>query len=366
MSCNVDLVPMAVADRAQRLRPTFDAVGVEALLVTNIVNVGWLTGFGGSNGMLFVGSDNLVLLTDGRYGDQAGAQLRAAGVEAEIVVDSDLVDAVVSHCDRVGSVGLEADDISWAQHRRLAAATKAELVPLPATVQRLRAVKDAGEVARINAAAEIADRALAEVMTMLTEAPTEREVAHHLDQAMWAHGASGPAYETIVASGPNGALPHARPSDRVIDQGDLVIIDVGAMVDGYRSDMTRTFVIGEPTDHQQRQLDVVLAAQQAGMAEAAPGVPTRQIDEACRLPIGEAGWGEQFLHGAGHGVGLDIHELPRVNSRSDDVLEEGMVVTVEPGVYLRGEGGVRWEDLLLITAGGAQPLSASPKSAVLA
>ena len=366
MSGSVDLAPMAVGDRAPRVRATFDAAGVDALLVTSIVNVCWLTGFGGSNGVLFVGCDDLVLLTDGRYGDQAGAQLRAAGVEAEVIVDNDLFNAVVPLCDHVGRVGLEADDISWAQQRQLAAATTAELVPLTATLQRLRAVKDAGEVARIQAAAAIADRALADVVTLLTERPTEREVAHHLDQTMWAYGASGPAYETIVASGPNAALPHARPSHRTIEQGDLVIIDVGAMVEGYRSDMTRTFVIGEPTDHQQRQLDVVLAAQQAGVARAAPGVPTRQIDDACRVCITEAGWGEQFLHGTGHGVGLDIHELPRVSRRSEDVLEAGMVVTVEPGVYLRGEGGVRWEDLLLITAGGAQPLTSSPKSPILA
>ncbi len=200
----------------------------------------------------------------------------------------------------------------------------------------------------------------------MADRPTERDIALALDSGMRSRGATGPAYETIVASGPNGALPHARPTDRVIEPGDLVVIDVGALVDGYRSDMTRTFVIGEPTPTQERQLAVVLESQAAGAAVVAAGVPAQDVDAACRAVIDQAGWADRFTHGTGHGVGLDIHEQPRINRVSTDVLAAGQFVTVEPGVYLAGQGGVRWEDLLLVTEDGAESFSGAPKDPVIA
>src|SRR5207237_9536614 len=212
-------------------------------------------------------------------------------------------------------------------------------------VEELRRVKDRGEVARMAEAAGIADRALAAVRPLLADGLSEREIALALDYEMRRLGAEGSSFETIVASGPNGAKPHARPTDRRIGPGELVVLDFGARFDGYCSDMTRTVCVGEPAgDVTRRMVDVVGESQRAGVEAIAAGVSGRAVDQACRAVIAEAGWSEAFLHGTGHGVGLEIHEAPRVASTSDDVLAAGHVVTVEPGVYLAEPGGVPIED----------------------
>ncbi|MDZ7733443.1 MAG: M24 family metallopeptidase [Acidimicrobiia bacterium] len=238
-------------------------------------------------------------------------------------------------------------------------------MPTEDLVEVLRLVKDPGEVARIEAAATIADESLAALRSRLGEGATERELGLELDTEMRRRGASGPSFETIVASGPNGAMPHARPGDRVIAPGDLVVIDFGAVVDGYCSDMTRTFSIGDPEGERARMLSVVGESQATGVATVAPAVGCAEVDAACREVIDEAGWGEAFLHSTGHGVGLDIHEDPRVSSRSETVLEEGMIVTVEPGVYLPELGGVRVEDTVVVTAEGCRALTKAPKEPVV-
>jgi Xaa-Pro aminopeptidase len=199
------------------------------------------------------------------------------------------------------------------------------------------------------------------VRPRLAAGPTEREFGLELDATMRRLGADDVSFETICASGPNGARPHARPGARRIVDGDLVVLDFGALLDGYHSDMTRTVMVGEPSATQRRMLDVVLASQQAGVEAVAPGVECRQVDAVCRQVIDDAGWADAFLHGTGHGVGLDIHEAPRLARTSDAVLAEGQVVTVEPGVYLPEHGGVRVEDSLLVTAGGYRRLTQSPK-----
>jgi Xaa-Pro aminopeptidase len=227
-------------------------------------------------------------------------------------------------------------------------------------------VKDDGEVARIELAAAIADDALAAVRPLLLEVPTEAAFGLALDTEMRRLGAAARSFETIVASGRNGAKPHARPGPRRVQRGDLVVIDFGAMVDGYRSDMTRTVMVGEPTAEQTRLLEVVTAAQAAGVAAVGAGVGCKDVDAACRAVIIDAGWGDRFVHGTGHGVGLDIHEAPWVNSRSAATLAPGHVVTVEPGVYLPEVGGVRVEDTVLVTEAGSRPLTRAPKDPVLA
>jgi Xaa-Pro aminopeptidase len=267
-----------------------------------------------------------------------------------------------------GRVGLEAEHVSWAAHGRYEAEwfPGSSLVATAGLVEDLRAVKDPGEIARIRAACSIADRALAEVRPTLLDRPTEREFARELDHRMRTLGATDTSFETIVASGPNGARPHHRPSDRTVVEGDLVVIDFGALVDGYCSDMTRTFVVGEPTPIQQRMLDVVTASQAAGVAAVAAGVAASAVDAACRSVIDEAGWGDAFTHGTGHGVGLDIHEAPRVARTSTATLVPGHIVTVEPGVYLEQHGGVRVEDTVVVTEGGAEPLTRAPKLTAVA
>lgn len=362
---NATLPPMDVAGRCGRLRDRLDGAGCEALLVTSLTSVRYLTGFTGSAGMLLVLPHELVFVSDGRYRDQSAEQLAAAGVEARIEISAtDQQKLVSSAVSGIGRLGLEAAHVSWAQQRAMAAEwfPTAELVPTDGLVEELRLVKDAGEIARIEEAARIADAALAGVRSRLLDGPTEEEFGLELDTEMRRLGADGVSFETIVAAGPNGAKPHARPSGRRIADGDLVVLDFGALVDGYHSDMTRTFAVGDVGHTARRMLDVVTASQAAGVAAVRAGASAAEVDAACRAVIADAGWGDAFLHGTGHGVGLDIHEAPRVSGSSAATLADGHVVTVEPGVYLPAVGGVRIEDTVAVTTGGCRTLTHAPKS----
>ena len=358
------LPAMDVAGRVDRLRALLAAEAVDALLVTALTNVRYLTGFTGSAGVVAVTADELLLVTDGRYTEQAADQLAAAGVEARLeitgteqrrIVAEALVDAT--------RIGLEADHVSWAAQRRYEREwfPDTTLVATSGLVEQLRRTKDTGELARMEVAAAVADAALAELRPWLLTGPTEAEFALELDATMRRLGATRPSFETIVASGPNGARPHARPSGRRITDGDLVVLDFGAVVDGYCSDMTRTVAVGEVDETSRRMLEVVTAAQAAGVAAVRPGVDAAEVDAACRAVIAAAGWADAFTHGTGHGVGLDIHEAPRVGTTSDATLVVGDVVTVEPGVYLPAHGGVRVEDTVVVTPEGCRPLTHSTK-----
>ena len=360
------LPAMDRAGRLARLRQALADAGCEALLVTNLANVRYLTGFAGSAAQLLVGAGKLVLATDGRYRAQAADELEAAGVEATFAVGSHAEQraAVVSAAAGVRRLALEAASVSWARQRELASSwfPGTELVATEGLVEGLRRVKDGGEVARVAEAARLADAALAAVRPRLVEGTTEAELALALDVEVRGLGAEGSAIETIVAAGPNGARPHARPSDRSIGEGELVVVDFGAVVDGYRSDMTRTLCRGEPSSATlMRMVDVVVASQRAGVEAVRGGRAAAEVDEACRAVIADAGWGDAFVHGTGHGVGLDIHEAPALAATSGDTLAPGDVVTVEPGVYLPQHGGVRIEDTVVVTDDGCVPLTRSPK-----
>jgi Xaa-Pro aminopeptidase len=352
--------------RLERARAGVERSGAQALLVTKLVNLRWLTGFTGSAGMLLLLPDDLLFVTDGRYREQAGGELAEAGVGAELVITTTPAEFFAGLCRSRGltRVAAEADDLTWSAATRAGREwfPDAELVPTSGLIEALREEKDAAEIARTAAAARIADTALAEVLPALGDRPTEIEVAVALESAMRHHGAEEPAFATIVASGPNGALPHHHPSERTIERGDLVVIDMGATVDGYRSDMTRTIAIGEPDPTQQRLLEVVGAAQAAGVAAVAAGVACRDVDAAARAVIIEAGWGPEFVHPTGHGVGLEVHEPLRLAATSDATLAPGHVVTVEPGVYLPGVGGARIEDTVEVTISGCRRLTSSPLS----
>jgi len=364
------LPAMDVASRAAGARDAVAAAGCDALLVTRLVNIRWLTGFTGSAALLLVLPDELVFTTDGRYGEQSERQLAAAGVEARRTVAGaeGQKQAMLAAAAGLEKLGLEAEAVTWGQHRRYDADwfPDAELVATDALVDRLRQTKDAGEVARIEAACAVADAALASVRHRLLEQPTEAEFGLELDTAMRRLGADGTSFETIIAAGPNGAMPHHRPGTRRIVEGDLVVIDFGCIVDGYCSDMTRTLMVGEPTATQARMLEVVAASQQAGVEAVAAGVDVAAVDKACRDIIDEAGWGEAFSHSTGHGVGLEIHEDPRVAATGAATLAPGAVVTVEPGVYLPEHGGVRIEDTVVVTSDGCRPLTLAPKLVAVA
>ena len=363
-----ELTPLDVPPRLARLRTRLDEAGVDALLVTNLPNVRYLTGFSGSAAILLVAPRRTALVTDGRYRTQAAEQLDRAHLgDVALPVGGAQAqrDALVAAlgAEQVARLGLEADAVTWSTQRRWAeTVAPVDLVPTSAVVEGLRLVKDDGELARMARAASIADAALATVLPMLEEGPAERDVALELDTAMRRLGAEDRAFETIVASGPNSAKPHARPGDRRLAPGDPVVVDFGAVFDGYRSDMTRTFFVGgEPRGVMTQVLDVVRRAQEDGLDAVRAGVAAADVDRACRETIAAAGWADAFEHGTGHGVGLDIHEAPAVGPGSAAILAAGVVVTVEPGVYLAGQGGVRVEDTVVVTEGPCRPLTSFPK-----
>ncbi|MBP7929559.1 MAG: aminopeptidase P family protein [Acidimicrobiia bacterium] len=366
---NTSYQPMDIASRLDALRRAMAQSDLDAVLVTSLTNIRYLTGFTGSAGMLAVTPDGATFTSDGRYDEQAHEQLSAAGVDAEIIIsNTEQRVGLLARCGDAQRVGLEAAHISWASadQYRESWFPKSEVVPTKELVEGLRIVKDAGEVDRIRAACAIADDAFAELRPQLATGLTEREFAIRLETAMRSMGADGLSFEAIVAAGPNGAKPHARPSTRTIEPGELVVIDFGCIVDGYCSDMTRTVSVGEPSPEARRIFDVVLQSQRDGRERVRAGVAASEVDAACRTVIADAGWGDAFIHGTGHGVGLDIHEEPRVSGSSSDVLVAGNVVTVEPGIYISGLGGVRIEDTVVVTEDGCEILTTSPKDLLVA
>ena len=361
MSGRNDLPPIGYASRPDAVRAALDG---DTLVVSTPSNIRWLTSFGGSLGWVVVRPERMVLVTDGRYAERAAADLAAAGVDAEVVAATTRpkLRELLVECAGDGPVRAESSNLTQAAWADLA--TDLDLRPDDRTITRLRRVKDEGELARMTRAAAIADEALVAVAPVLTSGPTEADVRDELEYRMHRLGADDRSYSTIVASGPDhAARPHHETSRRTIVEGDTVIIDVGALVDGYHSDMTRTFVVGEPTDEQRRVYDLVLEAQLAGLAAVAAGIRARDLDAACRNVFADAGYGDWFIHGTGHGVGLDIHEDPFSSTVSEDQLVVGDVVTVEPGLYRGGFGGVRIEDLVAVTADGGRRLTHLSKDA---
>lgn len=365
-----ELPALDVAGRIDRLRERFSEAEIDALFVTRLVNVRYLTGFTGSAALLLVGLDEVLFVSDGRYRDQAADQLAAAGVAARIEISGHEQKKIVSGAAEAAGyarIGLEAHGVTWSQQRSYASEwfPQAELVASEGLVEGLRRVKDPGEVARIRAACGIADTAFANVRHRLAQRPTEVEFALDLEFEMRRLGAVAMSFAPIVAAGPNGAKPHARPSERRIEPGELVVLDFGCVVDGYCSDMTRTVSVGDPGPDARRMWKVVAESQRVGREAVREGVECAAVDKACRDVIAEAGWADAFLHGTGHGVGLEIHEDPRVAATGKGSLGAGYVVTVEPGVYLTGVGGVRIEDTVVVTADGCEILTGSPKDLVL-
>jgi Xaa-Pro aminopeptidase len=364
---------MTPAARRAALRALLRAAELDALLVTDLVNVRYLSGFTGSNAALLVSADppdgterGTRLATDGRYTEQAAAQ--APDLERVIERATDRALVAMAEADGVRRLGFESDHVTVDGHAALLAVAEQagggrvaalELRRSPGLVQQLRAVKDAAEIAALRGACAVADAALADLLAAggLRAGRTEREVAADLESRMRAHGADGVAFDTILAAGPNSAIPHHRPTVAELNRGDLVKVDFGAVLDGYHSDMTRTFVLGAPATWQRELFDLVAAAQLAGRAALAVGIEVAAVDAAARTVIESAGRGPEFAHGLGHGVGLQIHEAPALSASGVGTLESGMTVTVEPGVYLAGRGGVRIEDTLVVRPEGAEPLT---------
>jgi Xaa-Pro aminopeptidase len=347
------------AGRREAVRRLIRGAGLDALLVTDLHNIRYLTGFTGSNGALLVaagGDEDSAFCTDGRYLIQAADEVGDLPTVNER--NSDL--GLIGRAGR-GRLGFEAHVVTVSQHRSYVenAPGGVHLEPTAQVVEGLRAIKDDEEIAAIRAACRIGDTALAGFLDDggLRPGRTEREAALDLDQRMRVLGAEDVAFPTIMAAGPHSAIPHHRPTDAVLARGDLVKVDFGAVVGGYHSDMTRTVVLGEPAPWQREVYEVVAAAQTAGRDAIRPGVPCREVDAAARDLIAAAGYADQFGHGLGHGVGLVIHEPPWLGVSAAGIIEQDMAVTVEPGVYLPGRGGVRIEDCGVVGPDGYRPLT---------
>ncbi len=340
--------------RLERLREALEA----PLLVTTPVNVLYLCGLESSNAALLVDGERVVLFSDFRYAEAARG---VEGVEF-VEIERALLRGVRGHLD--GRVGFEAAQVSYAGWEELSE-SGAELLPTTGVVERMRAVKDDGEIASIRRAAEITSEAYARLAEEPFVGRSEKDLAWRMDVLMHELGADGPAFPTIVAAGANAATPHAHPGGQLIEPDQTVIVDAGARVDGYAADCTRTFATGELSSELARAYAVCLEAQQAGVDAVAPEARGKEVDSAARSVIADAGFGDAFGHGLGHGVGLLVHEAPVLRPESEDVLELSNVVTVEPGIYLRGTGGIRIEDLVVVTDGDREVLTTFTKDIVL-
>jgi Xaa-Pro aminopeptidase len=354
-----------MSDRASRLAEQLPDIGADLLVVSSLVNVRYLTGFTGSNGLVLVGPDTRVFITDFRYLEQSAAEVD--GAFDRTIAQQELMEAVPELLPS-GELRVAFEDahVSVRAHGRLRelVGDRVELVAGGDAVERLRAVKDTDEIRRIGEAAKVADAALRQVMEQGLVGRTELAVAVALERAMEDFGAKRPSFGSIVAAGPQGALPHAQPRDVEIGRDALVVIDWGAELDGYCSDCTRTLATGDLPDATLEAYDLVHQAQLAGLDAVSAGVSGRDADSAARDVIGDAGQAEHFGHGLGHGVGLEIHEAPRLSQRSESVLAAGNVVTVEPGVYLPGQFGVRIEDLVVVTGTACTILTSVPKELI--
>jgi len=349
--------------RRRALRALLPPADLVALLVTKLVNVRYLTGFSGSYGALLLFHDHTIFFTDRRYEAQAAAEVAGAEI---VMAPDDLVAGVVAVLGNDGDgLGFEPGGLTWGTGQRLRTLLPGRaVVPAPQLVEELRMVKDEEEIAAMREAARIGTDALAGLLGTLRAGVTEREVALDLETSMRRLGGDGLAFDPIVAFGEQAAEPHHRPNDRELATGDLVKLDFGAEVDGYRSDMARTVVLGRASERQREVYELVLAAQAAGLAALRPGVVAGEVDRACREVIAEAGLGNAFAHPTGHGVGLEIHEAPWVRPGAGGSIASGTPVTVEPGVYLPGFGGVRIEDLAVVRPGGHELLTTAPKELI--
>jgi Xaa-Pro aminopeptidase/Xaa-Pro dipeptidase len=346
--------------RRHALRARLAQADLAALLVTKPVNVRYLTGFSGSYGALLLLHDRTLFFTDRRYERHASARVG----EAELVMaPGGLIGAVAAVLGPLDEgLGFEPEGLSWGDGQRLRSSLRGRaVVPAPPLVEELREVKDEAEIASIAEAARLGSETFDELLGELRPGMTEREVAIDLELGMRRRGAEALAFDSIVAFGEQAAEPHHQPGDRPLRRGDLIKLDFGARVDGYCSDMTRTVVLGPASERQREVYEVVHRAQAAGLAALRAGVSGAAIDRACREVIGRAGFGDAFSHPSGHGIGLEIHEAPRVRVGANGRISTGTPVTVEPGVYLPGFGGVRIEDLAVVRPGGHDVLTTATK-----
>lgn len=351
---------MQYINRISRIRSKLAHLEIEAFLFFDMKNIRYLTGFSGSDGTLLVGKNKFLLMVDGRYVTQAKREVK----KANIVESNDKMEGIVREVTESGSqkVGFESEAISFDSYLSLCdKLEKVELRPISKEISSIRAVKDENEIESIQKAVEISSQALISTLDLVRPGTRERDIALELEYRMRGEGAEKVSFETIVASGENTALPHATAGYRKFEHGDFVVIDYGAVYDGYNSDETCTFSIGRVTERQKEIYGIVKDAHDKAVDSVRAGVSCREVDSIARSHIEDAGLGKYFSHGTGHGVGLDVHEAPRLFTKAEGYLEEGMVVTIEPGVYIPDQWGVRIEDMVLVKEDGCEVLTKIPK-----
>ena len=354
--------------RLEKLREALLEKELDAILISTDENRRYVSGFSGSAGYLLVSQDDAVLATDFRYIEQAGRQAPDFRVE-RIASGLAWFPKLTSELG-VTRVGFESQQVTYGAYTAYQKAIeeaegphKPEMVSTAGIVERLRAFKDADELKLLARAIEIGDEAFELVAPTIEAGITEREIAWQMEKAMRERGAEKIGYDIIVAAGANGALPHHRAGDKVVEDGDAIVIDMGAVYEGYTGDMTRTIIVGEADETFQRVYETVLRAQLEAEDKARAGMTGKEVDAIARDIIAEAGYGDAFGHSLGHGIGLEVHEEPRISAQSEQVLEDGMVFTIEPGIYLSGWGGVRIEDNVVMENGRVRIMTRSHKRA---
>lgn len=347
-----------------KLRETLKESGLDALLVTNPYNRRYITGFTGSAGVAVISLNDAVFITDFRYTEQAAKQVQGFRIVKHEKTIIEEVAAQVQAMD-IRQLGFEKDDVTFGMYELYNEKVDAELKAVSGIIEKLRMVKSADEIEILKQAAKIADDAFAHICTFIKPGVTELEVSNELEMFMRKQGATSSSFDTIVASGERGALPHGVATDKVIQSGELVTLDYGALYNGYISDITRTVAVGEPSEKMKEIYEVTRVAQQLALEQIKPGMTGIEADAIARDYIKSKGYGEAFGHSTGHGIGLEVHEGPGLSFRSETVLIPNMAVTVEPGIYLPGIGGVRIEDDIIITEEGNVRLTHSPKELII-
>ncbi|MFE8698956.1 M24 family metallopeptidase [Cytobacillus sp. FJAT-53684] len=352
--------------RIDKLRDMFDDLGIDAMLITNDQNRRYMTGFTGTAGLVLVTKEEAFLVVDFRYVDQANEQAKEFSI-IEVSTKAELLGEIVRQTDRleVAKLGFEQNHVNYYPYTEYNERISAEMIPLSNTIESLRMIKDREEIATIKTAAEIADAAFTKLLDFIRPGVTEIEVSNELEFYMRKQGATSSAFDIIVASGIRSAFPHGVASNKKIEKGEMVTLDFGAYYQGYRSDITRTVAVGEPNNDLKGIYSIVLEALSKALSGIKSGILGKEADAFSRDYITEKGYGKQYGHGSGHGIGLDIHEEPFKNVNCEIRLQSGMVLTVEPGIYIPKLGGVRIEDDILITQDGNEVLTHSPKELII-
>jgi len=352
--------------RLEKVYNAIEALGFDGLYITNLTNIRYLTGFTGSAGVLLILNNQSYFLTDGRYIEQSKSQVKNSKI---YIIDSNYFNLIKEHnilAESNLNIGFEANHMSFSYYSSLSDNfPKINWHPTNSIIENIASIKDKAEIDSLKTAIEITDDVFIKIIPEIKEGVTEKYIATKISYLFKMNGAEGDSYESIIAGGPRSALPHARPTDREFQKGDFIVMDFGALYNGYHADMTRTLLVGSATEKHKEIYNIVLESQLNGINKAKAGVPCSDVDFACRSIIDNAGYADLFNHSTGHGIGLEVHTLPRIHKNNQALLKENHVITIEPGIYIPNWGGVRIEDDCLIQKNKCIPLNTSTKELII-